>query len=280
MVRAVTEEITALRDAYFDLAQTAGSQEFASERGWLGPKEQKGLVQLRADADAARDRYTEALATLRQDRSRFHDWVDSLVTPDDSATVRRRKRDMKHGIWWDWLQPEREGWEPSVTVRPEVEADHDGVAALTTAAFEGAAEARITASLREEPGVVSLVAERGGELAGHVLLSPVHIEGGFPAEALALGPLAVAPEAQRRGVGSALVQAALTAAWEAEVRVCFVLGDPAYYRGLHFIRAAPRWRCQWPGTEEAFQVSFAHWVVADQYEGGLVAYHPAFDGAG
>jgi predicted N-acetyltransferase YhbS len=63
--------------------------------------------------------------------------------------------------------------------------------------------------LRASDGYVpelSLVAEVGGEIVGHVILSRGHLD---IRRVLALGPIGVLPEHQRRGVGSALMRAGL-----------------------------------------------------------------------
>lgn len=114
-----------------------------------------------------------------------------------------------------------------MTVRPCDPGDAARVRALLTAAFPTAAEAELVERLRADGDVViELVDEVGGALAGHVLFSKMEA----PFRALALGPVAVAPERQRGGIGSALIRAGhdLAAAdgWEA----VFVLGDPAYYK--------------------------------------------------
>ena len=75
-----------------------------------------------------------------------------------------------------------------------------------------------------------------GVVVGHVLLSRLV----SPPGALALAPLAVLPDRQRRGVGSALVRAALARAREGGGAAAFVLGDPAYYGRFGFSAEAAR----------------------------------------
>lgn len=76
----------------------------------------------------------------------------------------------------------------------------------------------------------ALVAELDGAIVGHVLLS--RMTAPFPA--LALAPVSVTPLHQNRGVGAALVRAALARAAAGEWRGVFVLGDPAYYGRFGF----------------------------------------------
>ena len=122
-------------------------------------------------------------------------------------------------------------------IRDETEADHAAVARLHGLAFGGDAEARLVDALRRSgAAAVSLVAESGGVVVGHVLLSKLDA----PEGALALAPLAVLPDRQRRGVGSALVRAALARAREGGWAAVFVLGDPAYYGRFGFSADAAR----------------------------------------
>lgn len=87
--------------------------------------------------------------------------------------------------------------------------------------------------LREEPAVLSLVATVEGGIVGHLLLSPSAV-GDRPGAAALLGPLAVLPARQRRGVGRALVGEALRLAAAGGVLRVLVLGDPGYYGRLGF----------------------------------------------
>ena len=177
---------------------------------------------------------------------------------------------MLHGIWWDWSSPRHPGFQSSVRVRPELLADRATVDALVGAAFGQQAEVRLVQALRGEPGVNSLVAERDGEVVGHCMLSPVHA----PMRACALAPVAVHPDQQRRGVGGALVEAALKTAW-VDHAACFVLGSPRYY-GAWFDQAPPRWICPWPAPVDAFQVAFANPRLAAGTRDGPITYPMAF----
>ena len=123
-------------------------------------------------------------------------------------------------------------------IRDEMEADHAAVARLHRLAFGGDAEARLVDALRRSDAVaVSLVAQSDDAVVvGHVLLSRLV----SPPGALALAPLAVLPDRQRCGVGSALVRAALARAREGGWAAAFVLGDPAYYGRFGFSAEAAR----------------------------------------
>lgn len=116
-----------------------------------------------------------------------------------------------------------------VLIRPEVPSDHAALDALLTLTFGGPSEARLLRSLRADGDLShSLVAHVEGVPVGHVALSP--LKAAEPASALA--PLAVHPAMQRRGIGRALIEAALRAATAPVV----VLGDPAVYAGSGFVQ--------------------------------------------
>lgn len=115
-------------------------------------------------------------------------------------------------------------------LREESPLDIGTIAALNDAAFGGTDESALVARLRRDGDLdLSLVAEDGdaGRIVGHLALSPLRA----PFPALALAPLAVAPDRQRRGIGSALVRAALARRPNATI---VVLGDPAYYARFGF----------------------------------------------
>lgn len=87
--------------------------------------------------------------------------------------------------------------------------------------------------LREEQNVLSLVAILHRTLAGHVVFTMCSIAGRTDKVAL-LGPIAVAPHMQRRGIGSALIREGLQRLKTQGTSQVHVLGDPAYYGRFGF----------------------------------------------
>ncbi|MGJ3232312.1 MAG: GNAT family N-acetyltransferase [Oceanicaulis sp.] len=105
--------------------------------------------------------------------------------------------------------------------------------ALYAAAFPGEdLRGLVKALLALETGDLSLVVEADGRLAGHVIFTLCGIEGG--GAAALLGPLAVAPERQRAGVGASLIRAGLERMRDTGASRVLVLGDPAYYARFGF----------------------------------------------
>jgi putative acetyltransferase len=128
---------------------------------------------------------------------------------------------------------------------------------VNASAFGRPAEAQIVEALRVNGKVVlSLVAELEGRIVGHALFSRAYIEAesGTRVEA-ALGPLAVLPERQRRGIGSALVRRGLEECRALGFGAVFLLGDPAYYGRFGF-QPARAYGLRYAGhldRDEAFQ---------------------------
>jgi putative acetyltransferase len=142
-----------------------------------------------------------------------------------------------------------------VLIRREAARDIAVIHAITAAAFarpgqppgqpyggwhgQEPPEAGLVGELRAGPAWLShlsLVAVTAAdEVIGHVLCTRGHA-GTVPV--LALGPLTVRPDRQRRGVGSALMHAVLGAADALGEPLVALLGDPAYYRRFGFRLAA------------------------------------------
>lgn len=85
-----------------------------------------------------------------------------------------------------------------------------------------------------EPSTISLIVEEGGEVVGHVALSPVVEQGSGGLLGYILAPLAVLPKYQRKGMGSALVKHGLALLSGTTKGVLLVYGDPDYYGRFGF----------------------------------------------
>lgn len=153
----------------------------------------------------------------------------------------------------------------TTSIRQEESPDFEHVRTVITAAFEASdyghsGEADLVERLRESgAATVSLVATQDASVVGHVLLSEVTTDPGITESTGAgLAPLSVVPSAQRRGIGSALVRAAIEEARQRGFGFLVVLGDPAYYGRFGF-RPALEWSMVhgFDGIpQEPFQVLF------------------------
>jgi putative acetyltransferase len=94
----------------------------------------------------------------------------------------------------------------AVTVRPEAPSDARAVRGLLVDAFGGPDEADFVDELRRRPDVFTLVAERDRSVVGAITFSPVFGRArDVDVRAMGLAPMAVRPDRQRRGIGSALI---------------------------------------------------------------------------
>ena len=122
------------------------------------------------------------------------------------------------------------------TVREETPGDIAAIGEVHRVAFGGEDEATLVDLLRSTSCVlVSQVALVGDRIVGHILFSPLIIETSEGERiAAALAPMAVLPEWQRRGAGSALVRAGLEACRNQGIDAVIVVGHPEYYPRFGF----------------------------------------------
>jgi putative acetyltransferase len=163
-------------------------------------------------------------------------------------------------------------------IRPEASGDHAAIRRVHELAFDGSAEAGLVDALRRNARpYVALVAEANGEAVGHIAFSPVTIgphETAFVA--LGLAPLAVLPDLQNKGLGSALVRQGLDECRRHGHDVVVVLGHPHFYPRFGFVAASSRkLECEYPVPEDVFMVAeLSPGALAGRC--GLVKYGPEF----
>jgi putative acetyltransferase len=168
-------------------------------------------------------------------------------------------------------------------IRPETPTDIPLIYAVNQLAFDGR---------QEEPDLVdairlsddfipelSIVAEDNGRVVGHILFSRIHIQivkGPIPA--ISLAPLAVLPEYQNQGIGSALVRHGLAECQRLGHAIVIVLGHPGYYPRFGFsTQLAQALECPFGDAGDA-------WMALELIPGALdgvrgrVVFPPAFDG--
>jgi putative acetyltransferase len=126
-----------------------------------------------------------------------------------------------------------------VNIRPERGEDAAAIREVLTAAFSGTSEADLVERLRRDCDVVlSLVADDGG-VCGYAGLPRLRVEDTQGTRDVAgLPPVAVMPERQRCGIGSALIREGHRLLAARGIPLVFVVGDPAYYSGFGYSVAA------------------------------------------
>ena len=141
----------------------------------------------------------------------------------------------------------------TIIVRPEQPGDIPEIRTLLASCFPTNGEARLVDALRGAARLpVSLVADVGGVIVGHVAFSPVSSAKG--AKGVGLGPIAVAGQHRRQGIAEMLVQEGMSACREAGFGWAVVLGEPAYYSRFGFHPASACGLSDEYGGGDAFQV--------------------------
>jgi putative acetyltransferase len=162
--------------------------------------------------------------------------------------------------------------------RPEQLEDFGAIREVHERAFEPSlVEAQLVEALRDAEAHVPelcLVAIQDRLVVGHIAFSRARLESG--PEVLALAPMAVLPEHQRQGAGSALISDALTRAAQSHFPLVVVVGHADYYPRFGFEPANPI------GVEAPFDVPpeawMAHRLPAYTPEArGTVVYPEAFE---
>ena len=164
-----------------------------------------------------------------------------------------------------------------MNIRPETEKDKAAIQEINQSAFETFAEATLVDTLREQcHPMISLLAEEDRKVVGHIMFSPVTLSGSSDLKIMGLAPMAVVPNYQRKGIGSALVQAGLDECKKVGFGAVVVLGHTKYYPKFGFIPAARVGiNCEYDVPEDAFMVLE---LEASYLAGvkGKVKYHSAF----
>jgi putative acetyltransferase len=158
-------------------------------------------------------------------------------------------------------------------------SDASAIEALTAAAFLDAShtshtEQFIVNALREAGQLsLSLVAEDDGAIVGHVAVSPVSISDSTDGW-YGLGPISVAPERQRQGIGGQLMKQVLAALRGLGAAGCALVGESGYYGRFGFKAQSALVLPDVP--LEYFQAISFHGPVPT----GTVSFHEAFNARG
>jgi putative acetyltransferase len=159
--------------------------------------------------------------------------------------------------------------------RPE---DANAIRFVLEEAFGQSIEADLVDALRRRGALtLSLVALREDEVVGHIVFSPVTIESPESRfDAIGLGPMAVLPPYQGKGIGSQLVRIGLEQCRQAGHEIVVVLGHPDFYGRFGFVPTRHRGlHCEFDVPDGVFMVmELRQGALAGR--GGLVKYQPEF----
>jgi putative acetyltransferase len=160
-------------------------------------------------------------------------------------------------------------------IRNETESDVEVISEVTRAAFENHphsnhTEEFIIKALRAANALtISLVAEVGGKLVGHIAFSPVTVSDGSH-NWYGLGPVSVFPEYQKRGIGKSLIHKGLSLLKALGAKGCVLVGDPEYYESFGFRNFPELILCGVP------QEYFLALPFEKNKAQGVVAFHQGF----
>lgn len=171
--------------------------------------------------------------------------------------------------------------ENTIEIRQETAEDVAAIRRVHLEAFTTPFEANLVDRLRVEGAhMLSLVALRNGRVIGHILFSPVSIECDHETlEVAGLAPMAVYPNHQRAGIGSALIRTGLEMLRGKGVPAVVLLGHPEYYPKFGFQPASVF------GIHYGYRVPDEAFMALELTEGalknvsGLARYHYAFEDA-
>ena len=165
-----------------------------------------------------------------------------------------------------------------MNIRFQQFGDEQQIQLLVAKAFESDAEAKLVNTLRESGCEnISLVALNKNTIVGHILFTPVMLDGDSQLKMLGLAPLCVSTEYQGIGVGAELVKAGLSECNKLDYDAVVVLGVPEYYRRFGFESASDF------GINSVYEVEDGYLMLLEQRansldgKSGIVRYHEAFE---
>jgi putative acetyltransferase len=144
-----------------------------------------------------------------------------------------------------------------ITFRKEEQGDQFAIRRVNERGFGTGEEADLVDALRRADAIIlSMVALDGEDVTAHILFTEVGlIQGGSRFTGLGLGPMAVLPCHQRKGIGTQLLQIAIDKCRHLDYDFVVVLGYPEFYSRFGFSPAKPYGiSCEFDAPDEAFMV--------------------------
>ena len=162
-----------------------------------------------------------------------------------------------------------------IEIREERPDDIAPIRDVNQQAFEQEQEGNIVDALRANgAALLSLVATLDGRVVGHIMYSPITVDGRITGAAL--GPMAVLPEFQRQGIGGKLIEAGNRKLRDNGWPFIIVVGHPEYYPRFGFKPASAQGvTCEWPLPDNVFMLLVMD-VARMQGVSGLARYRHEF----
>lgn len=151
-----------------------------------------------------------------------------------------------------------------IEVRRETPEDIDAIRNINLRAFENPAEANLIDKLRSEcKDFVSFVALKDGDIVGHLSFTAAYIEHDDGEKTLGWGlaPMGILPILQKKGVGTKLIETALTEIQEdSKHSFIIVIGHQQFYSKFGFVPASMFGiRSEWSGvSDQSFMIMKLH----------------------
>jgi len=167
-----------------------------------------------------------------------------------------------------------------MNIRVEKNSDRKKIWQLNVEAFGANAEANLVDALRIS-GIdyISLIAEEGGNIVGHILFTPVELTNNqSELKIMGLAPMAVAKYHRQQGIGSQLIKIGLERCVTQGYDAVVVLGHPDYYPKFGFTPSEKY------GIKSEYDVPDDVFMILELKKGalnkkqGTIKYHEAFAG--
>lgn len=169
-----------------------------------------------------------------------------------------------------------------VQIQKENNTDYTAVRKVHQLAFGQDNEANLVTELRKSKSYIpdlSLVARVDRKIVGHILLTEILIvdNHNHKTVSLALAPMAVFPEFQKKGIGAQLINSSIQKARDMQYKSIIVLGHPQYYPKFGF-QPAIQWKIK-PPFDVPSHAFMALELVTDGLANtsGMVIYPKEFD---
>lgn len=167
----------------------------------------------------------------------------------------------------------------NIIITEENESDFDQVWNLNVKVFGREDEAKLVNMLRNSGiSYISLTAKKNNKILGHILFTPVKLIGNNKnLKIMGLGPMAVKPGYQRKGIGTKLILAGIDACKNKGYDAVVVLGHPEYYPRFGFVPSSNYGiTCEYDAPAEAFMImELTNSALKENT--GTIQYHEAFN---